>query len=300
MQSKKMKELPLVSIIIPTYKRPENLKRAINSVLNQTYTPIEIIVVDDNGNGTKWQIYTETLLKDYIQQNKIKYITHEINRNGSAARNTGFHASQGEYINFLDDDDVFEPTKIQKQIKCLNSHTEEFGACICNSHIKGFKRSFNTNITFEGNLIQEVLTEKVAFNTSTVLFRRNVLLDLKGFDESFYRHQDWELYVRFFRKYKVCLVADSLLTKISMPNIITSNPLKAIEYKEKFLLTFKNDFLQMPKYKQIYKCQYEQLALALLIGNHKRKGIQYIRKAFTYGFPSSWVILKYLYYLLHI
>lgn len=300
MQSKNIKESPLVSIIIPTYKRPENLKRAINSVLNQTYTPIEIIVVDDNGKGTEWQIYTETLLKDYIQQNKIKYIIHEVNRNGSAARNTGFHASKGEYINFLDDDDVFEPTKIQKQIKCLDSHTKEFGACICNTHIKGFKRTFNTNITFEGNLIQEVLTEKVSFNTSTVLFRRKVLLNLKGFDESFYRHQDWELYVRFFRKYKVCLVTDSLLTKISMPNIITSNPLKAIEYKEKFLLAFKSDFLQMPKYKQIYKCQYEQLALALLIGNHKREGIQYIRKAFTYGFPSSWVILKYLYYLLHI
>lgn len=300
MQSKNTQESPLVSIIIPTYKRPENLKRAINSVLNQTYTPIEIIVVDDNGNGTKWQIYTETLLKDYIQQNKIKYITHEINRNGAAARNTGFNVSQGEYINFLDDDDIFEPTKIQKQIKCLNAYPKEYGACICNSHIKGFKRSFNTNITYEGNLIQEVLTEEVAFNTSTVLFRRDVLLDLKGFDESFFRHQDWELYVRFFRKYKVCLVADYLLTKISMPNIITSNPIKAIEYKEKFLLTFKNDFQQMPKYKQIYKCQYEQLALALLIGNHKRKGIQYIRKAFTYGFPSSWVILKYLYYLLHI
>ena len=300
MQSKNIRKSPLVSIIIPTYKRPENLKRAINSVLNQTYTPIEIIVVDDNGNGTKWQIYTETLLKDYIQQDKIKYITHEVNRNGSAARNTGFNASQGEYINFLDDDDIFEPTKIQKQIKCLNTHPKEYGACICNTHIKGFKRSFNTNITREGNLIQEVLTEEVAFNTSTVLFRRDVLLDLKGFDESFYRHQDWELYVRFFRKYKVCLVTDFLLTKISMPNIITNNPLKAIEYKEKFLQTFKNDFLQMSRYKQIYKCQYEQLALSLLIGKHKRKGIRYIKKACTYGFPSPWVLIKYLYYLLHL
>ncbi len=78
----------LVSVIIPTYQRPENLIRAIESVLTQTYKTIEIIVVDDNGKGTEWQLTTEKLLKDYVVEGKIQYICHKESLNGSAARNT--------------------------------------------------------------------------------------------------------------------------------------------------------------------------------------------------------------------
>ena len=126
---------PLVSVIIPTYSRPEYIVRAIDSVLGQTYKNIEIIVVDDNGIGSCHQIETENVLKDYITQGKITYIRHKTNKNGSAARNTGFRASYGEYINFLDDDDYFLPTKIEKQIEILNSKNAEYGAVCCNMRI---------------------------------------------------------------------------------------------------------------------------------------------------------------------
>ena len=118
----------LVSIVIPTFARPDNLVRAIESVLNQTYKPIEIIVVDDNGRGTLYQVETENVLKPYIYKNQIKYLTHEINKNGSAARNTGFRVSKGDYVCYLDDDDVFAPTKIEKQVARLEKD-KEFDAC---------------------------------------------------------------------------------------------------------------------------------------------------------------------------
>lgn len=70
----------MISVVIPTYARPTNLIRAIESVLNQTYSTIEIVVVDDNGLGTPYQEETERLLCDYILNNKIKYIIHEVNR----------------------------------------------------------------------------------------------------------------------------------------------------------------------------------------------------------------------------
>ena len=82
-----MKENPLVSVVIPTYKRSETLTRAIDSVLEQTYPSIEIIVVDDNGEGTEMQLETEKALENYIISGEIVYIKHEVNRNGSAARN---------------------------------------------------------------------------------------------------------------------------------------------------------------------------------------------------------------------
>lgn len=291
-------EKALVSVVIPTYKRPENLLRAIESVKAQTYPYIEIIVVDDNGIGTEWQQFTQRMLHELIEDKSIFYIVHEVNKNGSAARNTGFAASKGAFVNFLDDDDVFEPTKIEEQMKCLAKHDEMFGACICNTHIVGFNRSFTTHVTKEGNLVQEVLIGEVCFNTSTVLFRRETFQTINGFDESFRRHQDWELYVRFFRYYKVCTCKEPLLIKYNTPNIMTLNPLKGIEYKEKFLQTFEADFKQMPRWKEIYKCQYEILALGLLKGGYKSIGWSYARRAFGYGFPSMFIAAKYLYWTL--
>lgn len=287
----------LVSVIIPTYQRPENLIRAIESVLTQTYKTIEIIVVDDNGKGTEWQLTTEKLLKDYIVEGKIQYICHKENLNGSAARNTGFKASKGEYINFLDDDDVFSPEKIEKQLFCLKSYSEEFGACICNTDRKGIRKSVITSIGEEGNLIEKVLVGEIDFNTSVVLFRRKALEEINGFDESFRRHQDWELYVRFFRAYKVCLVKDILLTKYQTPNILTDFPLKAIEYKEKFFNTFKEDFEKMIRRNQVYRYQYELLALFLLSHGYKREGIRYAKKAFHYGIPPLGTFIRYIYHL---
>ena len=105
---------PLVSVIIPTYKRSDFLCTTIDSVLAQTYPNIEIIVVDDNGLGTTFQQATEKRLLPYIRMKQINYICHEVNKNGSAARNTGFRASHCEYINFLDDDDELLLEKIDK------------------------------------------------------------------------------------------------------------------------------------------------------------------------------------------
>ena len=107
----------LVSIVMPTYKGTDNICMAIEGALHQTYKPIEIIVVDDNGEGTEEQKKTEVLLSKYISSKKIKYIKHKYNINGSAARNTGMKVAKGEYFSFLDDDDYLFPDKIEKQVK---------------------------------------------------------------------------------------------------------------------------------------------------------------------------------------
>ena len=120
---------PLVSVVIPTYKRPTDLKRAVDSVLNQDYKNIEIIVVDDNNAGTSERAETETLMEQYAENTKVKYLKHDKNRNGSAARNTGWKSAKGKYITYLDDDDEISKSKIKKQVECLEALDDSWGAC---------------------------------------------------------------------------------------------------------------------------------------------------------------------------
>lgn len=245
---------PLVSVIIPTYKRSKSLNRAIDSVLSQTYPNIEIIVVDDNGKGSKYQMETEKSLEKYIKTDKIKYITHDVNRNGSAARNTGFKHSRGEYINYLDDDDVFLPNKIERQVEILQKMPIVFGATYCNTQIVRHRilsstpLSINTKFKKDGNLVIQYLCQEITFNTSSIMFRKSVIIELDGFDESFIRHQDYELMTRFFMKYQICctgeeplLVYDLTVDRKNMPNVQ-----KSILVEEKFLSTFSEYFGSIP------------------------------------------------------
>ncbi len=254
---------PLVSVIIPTYSRPDNLLRAIESVLNQNYSPIEIIVVDDNGKGSFYQKETEKILRKYLGLNNFKYVVHDINRNGSAARNTGLKISQGEYINFLDDDDEFQSSKISAQVELLIKNPE-YEASYTDTEIvkKNNKKKIITPI--EVNDVSLILSGEIFFNTSTVLFRRKILNILNGFDESFKRHQDYELYVRFFRKFKMIKCNCPPLLKYDTVNIVTQNPEKALTYLEYFFNSFRKDILSSKKSKKIYTFQYNSLLILAL------------------------------------
>ena len=118
----------LVSVIIPTYKRSSCLLRAINSVLNQTYKKIEIIVVDDNNEDSLYRTENEKKLEKYVNKNKIIYLKHKKNLNGANARNTAIKKATGEYITFLDDDDYFLPDRIEKMVMVLKDNSNYDGA----------------------------------------------------------------------------------------------------------------------------------------------------------------------------
>lgn len=239
--------IPLVSVIIPTYKRSEFLCTTIDSVLAQTYPNIEIIVIDDNGIGTTFQQETETRLQSYIRKGQINYICHKVNKNGSAARNTGFRASHGEYINFLDDDDELMPTKIGVQVSKLQGTDNKIGATYCNSkniRIRGLinkKIEYSTSYTQEGLIIKDYLLGQCCFGTSSILFKRCVIDLLNGFDESYYRHQDVELLTRFFSfGFKIlCTSPDPLLVyDLSKDRGNAQSCKKDYATKDKFLKQF--------------------------------------------------------------
>ncbi|MCD8089330.1 MAG: glycosyltransferase [Clostridiales bacterium] len=205
----------MVSIIIPTYKGEDIIKNAVESVLNQTYSDIEVIVVDDNGRGTEHQINTEKILSVFSGDSRFKYIAHEKNKNGSAARNTGISHSKGEYIGFLDDDDIFLKDKIEKQVNILSGLSSDYGMIygafteiIDSSHSRTLQAKHN-----EDEFLFEFLCDKIIAYSSAVLIRRSVLSRVKCWDESFRRHQDLEFFARIAYYYRVVYLPDICVEK---------------------------------------------------------------------------------------
>lgn len=281
----------LVSIIIPTYARPENLCRAIDSVLSQTYSPIEIIVVDDNGIGTDYQLETEQLLSDYIKSSKIVYLKHEVNKNGAAARNTGVKHANGFFVGLLDDDDVFENNKIELQVRALESAylvDSSCRGCYCNIAKVSWKKTVPFINPDSKNIMEDLLMERIQFNSSTMLFHRDAFLELGGFDERFRRHQDWEFSVRFLSMYNMILAAkDTTLvrkygTSTKIGNIQETNLRKFIDVKEMFLKELAPYIDVSPQADSIYHYQWMLLSCNLFQKGFWKLGLKYYKKALQY------------------
>ena len=119
-----MEEAPLISCVIPSYKRADTLRRAINSVLAQTYCNMEVLVVDDNIAGDEYSKTLHEIIDEYKNDSRVRLVTQPMHINGAEARNAGIRAAQGEFIAFLDDDDEWLPTKLEKQMEILKTHPE--------------------------------------------------------------------------------------------------------------------------------------------------------------------------------
>jgi glycosyltransferase involved in cell wall biosynthesis len=197
----------LVSVIIPTYKGSDVICRAVNSVINQTYNDVEIIVVDDNGRGTEEQIATEKALSTYIRDNQVIYIPHESNRNGSAARNTGAKVAKGKYLTLLDDDDEYYPDKVKIEVEQIEKLGDEYALVWCSNDIydSNGKRIYSNHVSGNGHNLKSILMHDHAaiIGSDSLLIKTNCYREIGGFDESFLRHQDYEFTTRVAQKWKV-------------------------------------------------------------------------------------------------
>lgn len=205
--------IPLVSVVVTTHSGTNTIWRAVNSVLTQTYKNIEIIVVDDNGLGTEAQIQTEKIVKSF-NDDRISYIPHKMNINGSAARNTGIAAAQGIYIALLDDDDAYLPEKTQKQVEALQTKPDDYAVCYTGMVIhfqNGSIRKYEP--TAEGALFNMVMQRKIQAPSSVLMFTKDAAESINGFDTSFFRHQDWEFLDRISERYKLAVVRDVCLDR---------------------------------------------------------------------------------------
>lgn len=284
-----------VSVIIPTFSRPDYIVRAVESVFHQTYNNIELIIVDDNGIGSQYQILTEKLLSNFIDSGKLMYIKHEKNCNGSAARNTGIRASHGEFITFLDDDDVLHPDKIRKEVEAI-CNNDGYEVSYCGFRILlGEKELKSVKPTEEGNLQYDLLTCRWGIGTgSNPMFSRKVFDKIGLFDESFTRHQDIEFMVRVFRVFKIKAIPDVLIDRYIDSRINSVNYQKFIPVKEKFLNTFKEDIekYSIKEKNTIYRNQYADIACHAMQNKAYKAAWQFYKKANSFRMLSLRIIAK--------
>lgn len=290
--------MSLVSVIIPSYKRSDKLEIAINSVLNQTYKNIEIIVVDDNEPLSKDRIKTEKIMQQYENNPKVNYLKHSRNMNGSVARNTGIKNSTGKYIALLDNDDEFLKDKIELQVKKLEELGDSYGVVYTK-----FVRMKNRKIIDRGienrtgNLTLEILKGTFYISAgSNLLIRREIVEKIGGFNESFLRRQDLEFLIRVSRITKIAHVDKCclIINKDDRSNMIkgdsirknTENYLKLFEdYITEFSEKERNNVI-ISQYLLLLRTQLFNLKLGEAYKTKKELNI------------SIFLLIRYFFYLL--
>jgi glycosyltransferase involved in cell wall biosynthesis len=192
--------MPRVSVIIPTYNQASYLPEAIRSVLGQTFQDFEIIVVNDGSTDNTSQEMVN------FSDPRIRYFSQE-NRGPSAARNTGILASVGEYIAFLDSDDVWLPRKLELQVELLDSKPEAAlvysDACLFDDRTGAVTGKFlDGKRVFSGKVLKHLLSVQF-IKTSTVVVRRGVFETVGRFDESMREVQDREMWLRIAHQFNI-------------------------------------------------------------------------------------------------
>jgi len=193
---------PLISIIIPTCNRSHLLGETLDSIIAQTYTAWECIVVDDGSSD-----YTVELMDFYVHiDTRISFVDRPITRikGANACRNYGYEISKGAYVNWFDDDDIMHPEKLESQLKSLENSDRNFSICqslVFHNNVNNILGLRNERI-FSEQPFYDYLTMKIGWLTQVPLWKRNFLLELDYlFDEELQAAQEWEFHCRILNKF---------------------------------------------------------------------------------------------------
>jgi len=203
---------PAVSVILPVFDGEATIERALDSILEQTFTDFEIIVVDDAS--------TDLTVKRVSGRygGRLKLIQHASNRGAAAARNTGIAAARGRWIAFLDSDDVWDRDKLARQVEVLGNSGPRARACATGYRLHRDGR----DIAYHKKLSPMQFRREILFGCtispgSTLLVDRHVFDDIGIFDESMRRLEDWDWLLRFSTRYDLIFLP-GLLADIYLGN----------------------------------------------------------------------------------
>jgi len=273
---------PLVSCIITTNNRPDFIGRAIKSVLNQTYENIELIVVDSS-DDSKTEIIINKLDTSKIIYKKV------FEKNAGKSRNIGVSISNGEYISFLDDDDIWYPEKIKKQLSVIEQSNEKLGLVYC--WVEYFDEGKNEinyyrKPQFKGYIFKNMISKNAITMTSSLLINKNAFLYVKGFDERFSIGQDTELIRSISMNYNIDYVPEILLRYIINHKYDQITGLHGDKI-EKHLNTYHLILNKYSSFLYTYKKEFSELLINISIAYFKLKKYKMCYKYTIKGLKHS-------------
>lgn len=229
------------SVIIPVYNRTDTLRSAIESVFLQTYQDYEIIVVDDGSD-----LKVAQCLEPYM--GRIRYIRHTKNRGVSAARNTGIIASQGEYVAFLDSDDIWLPEKLERQNEVF---AKGWMICYCDEFWYKKDRFINQgpkHEKFGGQIFTKIL-DICRISPSSCSIHKSVFKKCGLFDENMRVCEDYDLWLRISSEYYIFFMQEKLIIRRAVTGDQLSANIMHIEFIRlvslaRFVRCRKVDFLK--------------------------------------------------------
>lgn len=210
--------MPLISVIVPAYNAEKTIQESVDSVLGQTFTDFELIVIDDGSTDG-----TLDILKD-IPDPRLQVISQP-NSGPPRARNHGVAVAQGDYFAFLDADDLWRPTKLADQLAALDAHPEAaiaYSWTDCIDETGAFVRRGGRFLS-RGRIYPTLLLVDILENGSVPLIRRQAFMDVGGFDESLPAGQDWDLYLRLAVNHRFIAVPQVQVFYRMTSNSVSSN-----------------------------------------------------------------------------
>lgn len=277
-----MNNSPKVSVIIPTYNRAHLIERSINSVLQQTYDDLELIVVDDASTDNTSSVISK------ITDKRLRYFRNEKNIGPSKSRNKGIELAKGELIAFHDSDDEWCEDKLEKQINLLNNSSFEVAAVYCGMEFFNFETGEKIGEDLREVNFREVFKNGLHFLTPanvTVMIKKEVLNEVGKFDERLHAMEDTELAIRVSKKYSYGFVKEPLVKVTRNHNQLTANAKNYTEAKE-FIYEKHKDYLSN---KILYALCKDVANYHILKGNYK-KANEFVKNSFKHNINLKTVL----------
>lgn len=285
----------MISIIIPVYNAEKYISQTLNSVLNQTLQDFEIIITDDGSTDN-----SKSIIAPYLKDPRIVYL-YQQNSGVSIARNNGIEQAKGEFIAFLDADDVWLKDNLEKKNTLLNSHADIFWTFSDYYHVdQNLKIIGDIRNGTDFNIVDSILLwerEVVPGIGSNVVAKKICFNDGLRFDPAFSTAADQDFCLNLASKYKGMRIAEALwYYRISPQSMSRNVQVLEKDHVQVYLKAKKNGLF---KSKTFMNHCFSNLFIILagnywVYGNYKKKAIKYILKAFYYHPPNILIILKKL------
>lgn len=267
---------PAVTVVIPTFNRRTLLARAIQSVAQQTFTDLELIVVDDGSSDR-----VDEVLAGQPTGN-TRLIVHATHQGAAAARNTGIRAARGELIAFLDDDDEWLPDKLAQQIACFRGAPTGTGAVYCGYVLVSDLSGRTDRAYVPGNPPAGYVDflRSTLFGSSIPLLARSCFDTVGPFDETLPATHDRDMWLRIARHFGFAFVTDILVQCHIHGRQITTNLAAKIVAKERILEKYRADLEQHPS---LLAANLTRIGMMHFAAGHPARGREYLERALEWG-----------------